>query len=63
MGFCCQVIDLAKDFKIQGADLEGFYYLRDVVDADKLVAAMAELKKTDGKVRSPPHGLKTVSGL
>ena len=31
--------------------MEGFYYLRDVVDADKLVAAIAELKQTDGKVR------------
>jgi hypothetical protein len=57
-----QVIDLAKDFKIPGADLEGFYYLRDVVDADKLVAAMAELKKTDGKARIFSHGLGTASG-
>ena len=32
--------------------MEGMYYLRDVVDADKLVAGMAELKKTDGKARS-----------
>ena len=32
--------------------MPGIYYLRDVVDADKLVAAIAELKKTDGKARA-----------
>ena len=47
-----QAIDLAKDFKLPGGDLDGIYYLRDVVDADKLVAAIQELKKTDGKARA-----------
>ena len=48
-----QVIDLAKDFKVPGAEQEGFFYLRDVVDADVLVAAIAKLKESDGKVRRP----------
>ena len=43
---------MAKDFKIPGGDMPGIYYLRNVVDADKLVAAIAELKKTDGKARA-----------
>ena len=51
-----QAIDLAKDFKIPGGDMPGIFYLRDVVDADKLVAAIQDLKKTDGKARAagPP---------
>ena len=32
--------------------MPGIYYLRNVVDADKLVAAIADLKKTDGKARA-----------
>ena len=51
-----QAIDLAKDFKIPGGDMPGIYYLRDVVDADKLVAAIQELKKTDGKASAGPTG-------
>ena len=50
------MIDLAKDFRVPGAEQEGFFYLRDVVDADVLVAAIAKLKKTDGKVWRPGRG-------
>lgn len=40
----CGVIDLAKDFKTEGADMENILTLRDVSDADKLVEAMANVK-------------------
>ncbi len=39
--------------------MDGIYYLRDVVDADKLVAAIQELKKTDGKARFRPASRPT----
>lgn len=42
------------DFGTKGADLKGIYYLRNVVDADALVAAIAEAKKKSNKV---VHGL------
>jgi hypothetical protein len=45
-----QVIDLARDFKVPGADQKGFFYLRDIVDGDAMVAAIADLKAKDGKV-------------
>ena len=57
-----QVIDLAKDFKVPGAEQEGFYYLRDVVDADVLVAAIAKLKETGGKVCRPKGRECTAQG-
>ena len=38
------------DFGTKGADLKGIYYLRNVVDADALVAAIAEAKKKNNKV-------------
>ena len=39
-----------KDLGTEGADLEGILYLRDVADADRLVAAMADVKAKPGKV-------------
>lgn len=45
-------IDLSKDFKTPGADLEGILYLRDVADADALIAAIPGAKAKGGKVRS-----------
>ena len=54
-----QVIDLATDFKVPGADQKGFFYLRDVVDGDAMVAAIAHLKETDGKVRHRPGVVRT----
>lgn len=49
------MIDLHKDFKTEGADLDNILTLRDVRDADKIVAAMADCKQAGGKVgiRSP----------
>ncbi len=45
------------DFGTKGADLKNIYYLRNVVDADALVAGIAEAKKKSNKVlpvlRSP----------
>jgi hypothetical protein len=38
------------DFGTKGADLKGIYYLRNVVDADALVAAIAEAKQKSNKV-------------
>ncbi len=46
-----QVMNLATDFKTPGADMDGFFYLRNVVDADALVAGMKDLKEKGGKVR------------
>ena len=45
-----QAVDLAKDFKSPGADLEGIYTFRDVVDADTILAAIPDVKKRGGKV-------------
>ena len=45
-----QPVSLA-DFGVKGADLEGLFYLRNVVDADKLVAAVPAAKAAGGKVR------------
>ena len=44
-----QPISLA-DFKTEGADLKGIYYLRNVVDADKIIAAIPEAKGRGGRV-------------
>ena len=41
---------LLSDFNVPGADLEGIYYLRNVIDADKLVHAMADAKLAGNKV-------------
>lgn len=38
-------VNLAADFKTPGADLPGIHYLRNVADADALVAALAALKE------------------
>lgn len=38
------------DFKFAGADLQGVHYLRNVQDADGLVAAIADIKASGGKV-------------
>ena len=42
-----------SDFGTEGADLKGIYYLRNVDDADALIAALTEAKK------SPKYGDKT----
>ena len=44
-----QPVSLA-DFKTPGADLSGVYYLRNVQDADALLAAIKECKAAGGKV-------------
>jgi monodehydroascorbate reductase (NADH) len=38
-------VNLAADFRTPGADLAGIHYLRNVADADALVAALAALKE------------------
>lgn len=38
------------DFGTKGAELKGIYYLRNVVDADKLIEAIGEAKKKSNKV-------------
>ena len=38
------------DFGTKGAELKGIYYLRNVVDADAIVAAIGEAKKKSNKV-------------
>jgi len=38
------------DFGTPGADLKGIYYLRNVVDADAIVAAIGEAKGKSNKV-------------
>jgi hypothetical protein len=43
-----------SDFGTEGADLKGIYYLRNVVDADAIVAAIAEAKGHTNKVKE--HG-------
>jgi len=40
---------LLTEFGVPGADLEGLYYLRNVVDADKIVGAIAAAKAGDNK--------------
>ena len=39
-----------SDFGTKGADLKGIYYLRNVVDADALIAAIGDAKKKSNKV-------------
>lgn len=39
------------DFKVPGAELEGLNYLRDIKDADALVASVKQIKETGGKVQ------------
>jgi monodehydroascorbate reductase (NADH) len=58
-------INLA-DFGTEGADLEGILYLRDVADADKLVAAIGAAKGAGGKVvvvGGGYIGMEVASGL
>lgn len=38
------------DFGTKGADLKNILYLRNVVDADKIVAAIADAKSKTNKV-------------
>lgn len=62
----CGAIDLAKDFKVEGADLGNILYLRDVADADRLVAAFTETKEKGGKVvvvGGGYIGMEVASGL
>jgi len=56
-----QVIDLARDFKVPGADQKGFFYLRDIVDGDAMVAAIADLKAKDGKVCHSRNATESVA--
>ena len=42
-----------SDFKTPGADLKGIYYLRNVVDADAIVAAIPKAKEKGGRVSHP----------
>lgn len=43
-------MDLHKDFKSPGADLDGIYPFRDVQDVDTILAAIPDVKKRGGKV-------------
>ncbi len=45
------------EFKVPGADLGGIHYLRDIKDADGIVAATSAVKEAGGKVRSGLPGL------
>lgn len=45
----CRPLSLAQ-FKTPGAELEGIHYLRDVADADALIAAAKAAKELGGKV-------------
>jgi len=38
-----------SDFKVPGAELEGIYYLRNIVDGERLIHAMADAKKAGNK--------------
>jgi len=51
-----QPISLA-DFKTAGADLKGIFYLRNVVDADRILEAIPEAKERGGRVRPGLHVL------
>ncbi|GFR52753.1 hypothetical protein Agub_g15360 [Astrephomene gubernaculifera] len=54
------------EFKTPGADLRGLHYLRDVKDADALVAAMAATKEAGGKavvVGGGYIGMEVAAGL
>lgn len=42
------------DFKTPGADLGGVHYLRNVQDADSLLAAIQMCKEKGGKVQAAP---------
>lgn len=50
-----QVMKLT-DFGTKGADLGNIFYLRDVTDADAIVAGIAEAKKAGNKVCFSPFG-------
>ena len=41
-----------SDFGTKGADLGNIYYLRNVVDADAIVSAVADAKKAGNKVHT-----------
>ena len=51
-----QVMHLA-DFGTKGADLGNIFYLRDVTDADAIVAAIPEVKKKSNKASSDVDNL------
>ncbi|CAL8465067.1 g4602 [Coccomyxa elongata] len=54
------------DFGTQGADLQGIFYLRNVVDADKIVAAIADAKTKSNKatvIGGGYIGMETAAGL
>ena len=52
-----------SDFGTKGADLKGLYYLRNVVDADALVAAIGEAKKKSNKVLTGCRAVHVHSAL
>lgn len=43
-----------SDFKVPGAELEGIYYLRNIVDGERLIHAMANAKQAGNKVIFDP---------
>jgi hypothetical protein len=51
-----QPVSLA-DFKTPGAELGGVNYLRNVQDADALLAAIKQCKEAGGKVRAGQGGV------
>ncbi len=57
-GLARQPISLA-DFKTAGADLKGIFYLRNVVDADRILEAIPEAKERGGRVRPDPRALSS----
>ena len=48
------------DFKVPGSGLDGLYYLRDVVDADKMYAHIMKSSETGKKVCSTHAALPAV---
>lgn len=51
-----------SDFKVPGAELEGIYYLRNVVDGERLIQAMANAKLAGNKVSTTLQSV-SASGL
>lgn len=51
------------DFRTPGADLKGVHYLRNVEDADSLIAAIADCKAAGGKVSRGAEGGRGLPAL
>jgi hypothetical protein len=49
------------EFKTEGADLKGIFYLRNVVDADKIIEALPAAKAKGGKARARMQTLPPAS--